>query len=1058
QSLLLAQALLDKTNTLPYSLRMKSLIDAYERVKGTEGEQLILSNLRDFLNEDPAPGMKSPFPFSKKDYLDLLQKSVSEFPKGRYANALKNILNDMTRPSSQIRYKGQYLTSSDITLNAKLTNCNESWALIYDYSPFANTTNGNPKTKEVAARCRLVKAVKLTAEGAVPFTAEIETNAGQLPKGTYVVIPSATADGKGIYTNLLNDSWREPFTVSDISVMSLQQPDAKTRVFVVDGSNGRPIEGAKVKVYTRRNYSSARQLVNTLTTDKDGSVTVSEERFEIEALYNGSSWKSDTRYYNSASRRDTTLRNRVQILTDRALLHPGDSVKAAVIAYGSRDTDMQLNTGMTFDVVLRDANGKDVDTKPVVTDMFGRATIEFEVPTQGLLGSWQLYALDSDKKRLGYTSIQVADYVAPTFFITSEHTDEDVNPGDLVSLKGQVLTYSGMPVGGATVRYSVSYTPPMRWFATGFATYDSSVVADVDGKYTIELPTSNLKGTQFERGVFSVQLSATSPTGETQSGPTERFAIGKEFHIDPVQSNLRIDVSKGEKDIIVNVTDMLGRKVKKEVFYELSDSKTFETVDSGYFTSPVLRLPLADLPSASYDIDFYLKDDNDVTSEMEIVTWRDADLSAPIGTRLWIPEDNIIAEENKSVVSVTVGSGAPDRWIPAVLSTDGEIISTEWLHVEKDNLKVPVKVPVGNKKYQLNLSWLSDLDTDMSNVNILPASYEEKLKVETESFRDKVSAGDVERWSFRFFRKSSDASGIPAIAVMTDAALNAITPFDWSFTPTPNRYGSFITMREAYNPTRFMHNELRKINYLSYSSLSLPVINNYGQDWGLFGGLNYDGDMVFVTAGVARGMSAKRSMMMAAEAPMMNAMATADDTKYEVMDMEEEVSEDEAVVVREPAEGKAESELIRGMANAAGSSEEGNTPELRETECPVAFFMPDLISDRDGIIDIDFTVPNFNTTWAFQLIGYDRELQTAKTTLEAVASKPIMVSIHAPRFVRTGDVIELTATVFNNSDAECSPQCRFELVDLISGKTLSAVDFTPEAIEVTSSRVLTKHW
>ena len=51
QALLLAQALSEKANVLPYSLRMKSLIDAYNEVKGTEGEQLILSNLRDFLNE-----------------------------------------------------------------------------------------------------------------------------------------------------------------------------------------------------------------------------------------------------------------------------------------------------------------------------------------------------------------------------------------------------------------------------------------------------------------------------------------------------------------------------------------------------------------------------------------------------------------------------------------------------------------------------------------------------------------------------------------------------------------------------------------------------------------------------------------------------------------------------------------------------------------------------------------------------------------------------------------------------------------------------------------------
>ncbi|MDE5813127.1 MAG: hypothetical protein K2H72_02465, partial [Muribaculaceae bacterium] len=312
QSLLLARALSDKANTLPYSMRMKSLLNAYSRLKGTEGEQLILSNLRDFLNQDPAPGMKSVFPYSNKEYIDILQKSVADFPNGRYVNSLKNIINDLTRPSAEFRYKGQYLSSSEITIDAKLTNCNESWILVYDYAPYAASPNSHPKNSEVAARCLLVKAIKLSAEGSIPFSADVKANAGKLSKGTYVLIPSASPDSKGIYPTILNDTWRQPFLVSDITAMTLKYPDAKTSVFVVDGSDGHPIEGAQVKVYSRKNYSSARQLVKTLTTDKDGCVSVTEERFEFEALYRGSVWKSDMRYYNSTARRDTVVRSNVQ--------------------------------------------------------------------------------------------------------------------------------------------------------------------------------------------------------------------------------------------------------------------------------------------------------------------------------------------------------------------------------------------------------------------------------------------------------------------------------------------------------------------------------------------------------------------------------------------------------------------------------------------------------------------------------------------------------------------------------------------------------------------------
>ncbi|MDE5870875.1 MAG: hypothetical protein K2H22_02865, partial [Muribaculaceae bacterium] len=855
------------------------------------------------------------------------------------------------------------------------------------------------------------------------------------------------------YANTLDNSWREPFSVSDISVMTLQEPDATTRVFVVDGCNGRPIEGAQVKVFSRKNYSLPRQLVKTLTTDKDGSVTVTEERFEIEALYQGSKWGSDSRYYNSNLRHDTTVNKRVQILADRALCHPGDSVKVVVVAYSSRESDMYLNEGMKFDVILRDANGKDVSTESVVTDRFGRANVEFCVPEQGLLGNWQLCAYDSDKKWLGSSSIQVADYVAPTFFITSEHSEEDVNPGDVVTLKGQVLTYSGMPVGGATVHYSVSYTPPMRWFSSGFATFDSSVTADAEGKYSIALPTANLQGTQFERGCFSVKMSATSPAGESQNGPTERFAIGKEYNVYPAEADRKVEVADKVPALTFYVNDMLGRKVRKELTYEMIDNVSKKVVAQGSFMSPSLALPEKPYPSASYTVKVSMEEDPQVKAEMALTVWRRSDKSAPSGTKLWVPQDPIVAGANDNTVKVTVGSGVPDRWIPAVLSADGEIISMEWLHVEKNNLSIPVKAPRGNRKYMLNLCWLSDLDTDRHDVAIVSAISEENLKVKTESFRDKVSAGDVEKWAFRFFRKSSHVSEIPAMAVMTDASLNAIAPFKWNFSPKPDRYPSFSGMREAFNHECYMNVVLRKIDYLHYLTLSFPVINDYGQDWGLNGRMYTDGGFAVASEMknevMVRGSASR--MMMKAAAPVMNTMATADSDMVVMEDAEEEAE------LPALEEGMMTFAGFAGAGNA-GTPDREETPDLRETECPVAFFMPNLVSDNDGMVNIDFTVPNFNTTWAFQLIGYDNELQTAKTTLEAVASKPIMISTHAPRFVRTGDTIELTATVFNNSDAVCSPACRFELIDLISGKTIVVKDFFPEAIEIAANRVLNMLW
>ncbi len=1046
QSLFHAQALVSKSETLPYSQRIKFLTSALGKVKGTEGEQLILMSLRDYAgNFSDYEEQQSVFPYSKAEYVDILKKSVVAFPKGMYSNALRNIIEDFTHPDANIEFANQYLTSSSIKMDVTLSNCNDCWILVYDYSPYVNATRA-PKTKVMASSCRLVKAVKVSANGVIPFSSKVSAEIGKLPVGTYVVVPSATADGKGIFPSIQNDTWRQTFTLSDISIMTVKYPDAKTGVYVVDGADGRPIEGATVKVYNRPNYSAERRLAKTLTTDKDGSVMVTEEKFEIEASFNGSKWSNRMRMYNSNQKPDTVTRKNIQILADRSIYHPGDSISAALIAYSSRLGEMKLIKEMELDIKLFDANGREVSVQSTVTDSFGRTVADFKIPEQGMLGRWRLTAVNGEGKQLGSSFFQVSDYVAPTFFVTSEHSDEDINPGDVVKIKGRVLTYSGMPVADAEVKYSVSYTPPARWFVYSMGTFDSSVTTDSEGRYEISLPTDNLKGTQFERGLFTVNVSAVSPAGETQKGPVERFAIGKDYHIYSPYGGSKLEISNGIPAIHFTVSDILGNAVKKELKYCLVNKADGKTVAEGSFLSPTLNIPSRNYESAAYDLKVSLADDPDVNSNLYLVFWRKSDKTAPAGVKLWIPEFKVTAEEGQTSVDVTVGSGIPERWILAMITGSDNVASVRWIHIGKENVSIPVEVPSGKRPAIIDVCYLSDLKVERGQIFINSAWADDNLKICSESFRDKVSAGDKEHWSFRFSRKHGSVSGLPALAVMTDAALNAIAPFNWNFSPSAY-YPRVLYQMNAYGAANeFMSFALKSSKYLSYRQISYPYLNDYGQGWGL-GYAVYQGvvknEVMFYSAaesgaaGVTSRSMKKSSMPLAASAVVVREDVT-------------EMAMDDSDAFAESVE---EESMITGNGNAPADKE-----QLRPAEYPIAFFKPYLNADGDGMVNIDFTVPNFNTTWALQVIGYDESLQTAKIALETVASKPVMVSTHSPRFVRTGDVIELTATVFNNTGSSCSPSCSIELVDLISGKTVAVEQFEPESIPASGSRLITMTW
>lgn len=1043
QSIFLAKALTDKADCLAPSLKMKSLLSALDRVDNTEGSQLILKQLHQFVGNQDNNENANFYAFSQSEYAKMLRESIKQFPHGKYVNALKNIIAEMTLPYASIKFKSCYLSSDSIEADVELTNCNNVYFLVYDYSPYINSEI-LPKTSTVAAKCHLVKTVRATTDGEIPLKTKIKTVIGTLPHGVYVVIPSNTPDRKGIFSTIKDNTWRDTFTVTDISVMSLQYTNGSTRVFVVDGRNGAPIEGATVEVYSQANYREKSRLVHTLCTDKDGTVTVKEKRFEIRASHNGSKWQSNSRFYNHIQRKDTATVSVAQILPDRAIYQPGDSINVAVVTFNRKSDTFSLDSDKDYILNLLDANGKQVHSQPLTSDESGRATAGFLIPNHGLSGSWTLTVTNRNKKRLGSTIIQVQEYVAPSFFITSEISCNEVLSGDSVNISGIVQTYSGMSIANAKVKYHVEYVSPMRCFNSGNATFDSSVTANSKGEYRITLPTANLKGTKFEYGIFTVALSAVSPAGETQTGPIERFSTGKKYHISFPEINASLEASADARIFTVNVLDMLEKKVTKKLNYVLTEIESGKIAKEGTFDSPNLIIPVKELPSAKYRIDITLSEDSLVNASTDIVVWRDTDKKAPIGVGLWVPHTKIKALPGSDKVKVTIGNGRGNHWVTVVEYGNDSIISQRWIFIDKDNVIQNFNAPSEGRTHKLYINSISNLENESTTVEIEP-SVSNRLEVNTMTFRDKISAGDKEKWTFKFSKNGLPVSQIPALAVMTDASLNAVTPFSWNFAPTTGLQKSVFSMRISPIHNLTQTTNLRQIKYLSYSHINIPDINTYGQEWGFGYNMNvlmYAKQPTYVGTR-AKKFTSREVASVSQNSSLMSATLADGIDKVKTEESEFETEESAMVDIGEDI--------------AMGNNQEHNET-FRNNEYPIAFFKPFLNADSNGVVSIDFTVPDFNTTWALQLIGYDKCLKTAKISLEAIASKPVMVKVNSPRFVRTGDNIILTATLFNNSDSTTFVSGKIELVNLITGTIVASQTYEPSEMEKATSRLIEMAW
>ncbi|WP_439127572.1 carboxypeptidase-like regulatory domain-containing protein, partial [Polaribacter sp.] len=102
-----------------------------------------------------------------------------------------------------------------------------------------------------------------------------------------------------------------------------------------------------------------------------------------------------------------------------------------------------------------------------------------------------------------------------------------------------------------------------------------------------------------------------------------------------------------------------------------------------------------------------------------------------------------------------------------------------------------------------------------------------------------------------------------------------------------------------------------------------------------------------------------------------------------------------------------------------------------------AFFFPQLKTDKNGKVSFTFTMPEALTRWKLQLLAHTKELKTASKTLSAITQKELMVVPNAPRFLREGDDIILSAKISNLTNNTLNGFAKLYLTDAISGKEIN---------------------
>lgn len=958
----------------------------------------------------------------------ILEKEIKAWPGSPAVPALKQILADLLLAGVGVDCPSSVMPGVSVPVTMTLGNLKAGHLLAFRLPEGAGSDSF---TFASLKKLRTVADIPFAVSSELPFSDTLQLSLPPLPCGRYALMVSRSSNAADIIGRNEKDRLQNlpVINVSSLSYIIETSKSGATRLYIVNGSDGAPVEGAVVRVTTTGRDP---QPVCESVTGENGWITLpsSPTSFRIMAEADGSSLDETvyTGYHRGA---DPAERLTGNIFLDRAIARPGDQIDVAVLLYRLDGRRISVAEDTGFSLYLRNASGVVTDSISLTTDADGRCHTSLRIPEEGMRGAWTLYAMTPDMKRFEApsTSIRVEDYRNPTQKLTLD--TPRILPDCGVTIKGKVETYSGMPAADAKVDLEINVMPLFGrfFYFDGGASPDAfttTVRTAADGSFEITLDGSALKGTSLERQLFRVSATSVSQAGETCSD-TDLFSFMRHFRISP-DIPAKCEATGDSIAMTVRVNDESDLPVAEEVAYTLTRVSNGKTVKEGVFTAPTLDLPTAGLPSDTYRLTFRLKSDDKADceqAEAEFTLWREDDRTVPgIGT-LWLPQTSLTATAAVRSVEIPVGSRYFGQQILCTVSNCDSVLSRSWIQPDGGMTTVIVPAPEADSRTFVTFTTVRDFRAERQEVTILPAVEREKLDMTVVTFRDKLQSGTTESWSFRFAAGSTPVS-VPAFAVMTDAALDALVPFSWHLSPR-----SLLSFPDA----------------VSYSVYSAGTVSRYFSDpavrtqimppmcpYSWIYAPMYSPHVLYDCAVAVR--STSRSVCDGAFLSASNAMT-------------EEVAMPEA---ESPRNMSFKSAATGASENTSDGSDDYT---YRASECPVAFFMPDLKSEPDGNLTIDFTVPDFNTEWKFQIAAYDERLSATTRTLTAVSAKAVMVTSTLPRFVRTGDRVVIAATAFNNADRPLDIGGRIEILDPESGRIIARKEFKGEALDPAASRLLT---
>lgn len=782
--------------------------------------------------------------------------------------------------------------------------------------------------------------------------------------------------------------------------------------YIVNSTTGAPLNNVKVISSYRKNKFTFKKDLG--FTDHNGTITTpfnennDNNNFTFTFINNGDSISTDWYYYNYYQRSSGYTAG---LYTDLPLYHHGDTVRWVAVVYENSYLKGVVADKRVY-IAVEDASGNNIYNGSHTTDASGRVSGYTVLPADGLSGYYQLRIGGSRFNFIKSIGFQVNDYKLPSFTVRANVTARSNDPDKAVSIECNASTYSGFPLGGASV--SATLTRYNNYYYEDETVWTRDTVTGHDGSLLLSIPSDILKSDNANTR-FKMVFKVTSASGETEFASTY-FTTGKPYFISSPSGN-RVICTNKSFSYIPKVEDAAGNNVNIPLTVKISTLN-----DKVILESKIEDIKLKSIKPGRYTVTFAPVNSALATPcVIKDVIFYNETGECPVDKAVWIPqtENRDIEVEGVTSYDITYGSSIDNVNILVIESVDSLITAKRWITPGNGMHKYKVNIPDGSHKITVSMYAVNKCHYTSSSQTIKNLDSYPEIKIASETFRDKVVPGEKETISLEITDKNGTPVPANVLLTLNSEAINQLAPsYDRGISTPSLHYNAPLS--QEYYVSAYLQDTYSKPFLSERKFYSEPEFNLYGMSyWGTRSnirrsrGMNSSPD--FKSAdGVATGL--------AYESKMSN-MSVVEQPCYEIKNQEESF----------------ESEVDDSMEEGQNLSTDDFT--YRPSELPLAFFAPMLSTDSSGRLTYTYTVPDANTTWRLATVVYTDRLLTAQKTAKIVASRPVMVQSNLPRFLRYGDSIDLKSMVMNNTDSTITATTTVTLLDPATNRLIGSKDY-----------------